>query len=302
MDGPLEGDDDLVCEKLLRKYELIQKIGHSPWGVVWHATDKQTRVAIALKKLYGAMSEKKRAQMAYREVAILEALQGHDNIVELRTFLYGTSESDLYLVFGLMETDLYSAIRANVLKEKHFSYIMFQVLRALSFVHSKGFVHRDVKPSNVLIDGKCQVKLCDFGHARSLSGLEDSFSHNNKTGSNATDYTGSRWYRAPESVLGSNRISTAVDIWGAGCILGEMVLGAPVFPGNSSTHQLQLIIQLTGHPSKEEITRIPAPCAAEQLDPLFIGNITPKALSKTFENAKAEAIDILRLCLQVSVV
>jgi mitogen-activated protein kinase 15 len=106
-------------------------------------------------------------------------------------------------------------------------YITYQILRSLKYVHSADLIHRDLKPSNILLDSECNVKIADFGLARSLSEQEDETAI-------LTEYVATRWYRAPEILLGSTRYSKAVDMWSVGCILGEMINGKAVFPGTST--------------------------------------------------------------------
>jgi glycogen synthase kinase 3 beta len=112
-------------------------------------------------------------------------------------------------------------------------------------MHSKGICHRGLKPQNILIDLKNKIlKICDFGSAKILS----------KNDANVS-YVCSRIYRAPELIFGCAEYTSKIDIWSAGCIIGEMVLGNPLFPGTSSVEQLVEIIKILGTPSKEEISK-----------------------------------------------
>ena len=101
-------------------------------------------------------------------------------------------------------------------------------------------MHRDIKPSNLLLNSDCHVKLCDFGLCRSVA---ETF-HNNGPNPVLTDYVATRWYRAPEILLGSTHYTKGVDMWAVGCILGEMLLGKPLFPGTSTMNQLEKIIEV----------------------------------------------------------
>jgi mitogen-activated protein kinase 15 len=100
----------------------------------------------------------------------------------------------------------------------HKQYIMYQLLKALKYMHTAGMLHRDMKPSNMLLNSDCLVKVCDFGLARSIASLTSNAGNNPVL----TDYVATRWYRAPEILLGSTKYTTGVDMWSIGCILGEV--------------------------------------------------------------------------------
>ena len=157
----------------------------------------------------------------------LQGLQGHENIIRLQNVLKAENDRDIYLVFDFMETDLHAVIRANILEPVHKQFIVYQCLKALLYCHSGGLVHRDLKPSNLLLNEECLLKVADFGLARSLAALRKG----EESASVLTDYVATRWYRAPEILLGSTCYTLAVDMWALGCIVAEMFIGKPLVPG-----------------------------------------------------------------------
>jgi len=296
---PQDGEDDYVDETVLRHFEIVQKAGHGNWSAVWKVVHTDSRRTYALKKMFGVTRSQKDAQRAYRELKHLEVVQNHDNIVTLFGAFLSPSKWDLYLVLEFMPSDLFAAIRANVLTERHKAYVTYQLFRALKYLHSAGIIHRDVKPSNILLKENCHATLCDFSLARSGDYTVEPKSHNNLAGSPMTDYAGTRWYRAPECLLGSKEYSSAVDMWGAGCTVGEMLTGEVMFPGTSSEHQMELILRVTGRPSKEDIASMNSPFAKVFLE--HLPPVDPQALSQMFSDYSAEALDLLRLLFQVGV-
>ncbi|XP_033368384.1 mitogen-activated protein kinase 15 isoform X2 [Parus major] len=149
----------------------------------------------------------------------------------------------------ITETDLHAVIKkGNLLKDIHKCYILYQLLKATKFIHSGNVIHRDQKPSNVLLDAQCCVKLCDFGLARSLCQLNE-----DQPSLALTEYVATRWYRAPEILLASRNYTKGVDMWSIGCILGEMLLGKPLFPGTSTMNQIEQILRVIPAPSPEDI-------------------------------------------------
>ena len=213
---------------VLKKYEILQKLGKGAYGIVWKAIDKKTRDIVALKKNFDAFQNATDAQRTFREILFLQELSGHENIIRLLNVIRAENDRDIYLVFDYMETDLHAVIRANILEDIHKQYIIYQTLKCLKYMHSAEVLHRDLKPSNILLNSECHVKVADFGLARSIASKESD------SQPLLTDYVATRWYRAPEILLGSTKYTKGVDMWSLGCILAELLLGKPVFPGTST--------------------------------------------------------------------
>mmetsp|Transcript_60101 Transcript_60101/g.105152 ORF Transcript_60101/g.105152 Transcript_60101/m.105152 type:complete len:504 (-) Transcript_60101:213-1724(-) len=280
-----------IDRHVLRKYEIVQKLGRGAYGIVWKAIDKKTREVVALKKCFDAFQNATDAQRTFREIMFLQELNGHENIVRLLNVLKADNDQDIYLICDYMESDLHAVIRANILEEIHKQYIIYQLLKSLKYMHSGQMLHRDIKPSNILLNSDCQVKVCDFGLARSVVQQND-----NAQNPVLTDYVATRWYRAPEILLGSTSYTKGVDLWSVGCILGELLSGKPIFPGTSTMNQLDRIMEVTGRPTPEDVDAIKSPFAATMLESLPMSR--PRPLNEMFPGASVEALDLLRLCLQ----
>ena len=261
---------------------------------MWKAVDKQSRRTVALKKIFDAFQNSTDAQRTFREIMFLQELNAghHDNIIRLLNVLKADNDKDIYLVFEYMEINLHAVIRANILEEVHKKYILYQSLKAIKYMHTGDLLHRDMKPSNVLLNSDCHVKLCDFGLARSVADHDD----DKKDAPILTDYVATRWYRAPEILLGSTRYTKGVDMWSIGCILGELLGGVPMFPGDSTMNQLEKILEVTGRPSKTDIKAIKSKHTQTMLESLNIK--TQKSLSSLYPHASSEALDLLNRLLQ----
>ncbi|XP_070238587.1 mitogen-activated protein kinase 15 isoform X1 [Bos mutus] len=245
-----------VDRHVAQRYLLKRRLGKGAYGIVWKAVDRRTGEVVAIKKIFDAFKDKTDAQRTFREIMLLQEFGDHPNIVRLLDVIPAENDRDIYLVFESMDTDLNAVIcKGTLLKDTHKRYIFYQLLRATKFIHSGRVIHRDQKPSNVLLDASCLVKLCDFGLARPLSGLPEV-----PEGHALTEYVATRWYRAPEVLLSSSWYTPGVDMWSLGCILGEMLRGRPLFPGTSTLHQLELILEAIPPPSKEDLLALGSGC------------------------------------------
>ncbi|KAH6556408.1 hypothetical protein KP509_1Z181600 [Ceratopteris richardii] len=235
------------------RYKILEIIGKGSYGVVCSAIDKKTGEKVAIKKINDIFEHVSDATRILREIKLLRYLK-HPDIVDIKHILLPPSPrefKDIYVVFELMEADLHQVIKANDdLTQEHYQFFLYQLLRALKFIHSANVFHRDLKPKNVLANSDCKLKLCDFGLARvAFNGSSSAIFW--------TDYVATRWYRAPE-LCGSfySKYTPAVDIWSVGCIFAEVLLGRPLFPGRNVVNQLELITDLLGTPPGDVIARI----------------------------------------------
>lgn len=220
-------------------------IGNGSFGVVFQAKLCETGELVAIKKV---LQDKR---FKNRELQIMRRLE-HCNIVKLKYFFYSSGDKKeevfLNLVLEFIPETVYKVARHHS-KQKQtipISYIklyMYQLFRSLAYIHSLGVCHRDIKPQNLLLDPETGVlKLCDFGSAKHLVRGEPNVS-----------YICSRYYRAPELIFGATDYTTNIDVWSAGCVLAELLLGQPIFPGDSGVDQLVEIIKVLGTPTREQI-------------------------------------------------
>jgi mitogen-activated protein kinase 15 len=280
---------DEIEPHIYKKYEVLERKGKGAYGIVWKAIERKTKKVVALKKVFDAFHNDTDAQRTFREIMLLQELNGHENIIKLLNVIKAENNKDIYLVFDYMEIDLHHVNRSNILQDIHKVYIVYQILKCLKYLHSAEIVHRDLKPANILIDAECNVKVADFGLARSIQAFDD------ESAPVMTDYVATRWYRAPEIVLGSCHYSKAVDMWSVGCILGELIVGKAIFPGKSTINQVELIIQLLGKPTPRELDAINA-----ATDFSIIESMSAKkkySFSQFFKGASKEALDFLRRTL-----
>lgn len=273
-------------------YQIQEVIGKGSYGVVCSAIDTHTGEKVAIKKINDIFEHVSDATRILREVKLLRLLR-HPDIVEIKHIMLPPSPrefKDIYVVFELMESDLHQVIKANDdLTPEHYQFFLYQLLRALKYIHTANVFHRDLKPKNVLANADCKLKICDFGLARVAFNDAPSAIF-------WTDYVATRWYRAPE-LCGSffSKYTPAIDIWSIGCIFAEVLTGKPLFPGKNVVHQLDIITDLLGTPSPDSIARVRNDKARRYLSSMRKKQRVP--LSHKFPNADPLATSLLERLL-----
>ncbi|KAH3762523.1 mitogen-activated protein kinase 5 [Pelomyxa schiedti] len=250
--------DEPVPPEVLDKYNLVQRMRNS-YIVTWQGTEKATSRRCFIKRVIDIFQDKNTTMEYCRELHVLLHLGKHENIVDLIDFLFAKNSGHLFVIYEFIEYDLYQVIRAGILEPVHKQYIVYQILKALSWIHSAGLIHCQIKPSNVLIIEDCSIKLCGFDRAEGI-GIQQP--------PGLTDICCTRWYTAPEVFLGCSRVTPSYDLWSVGCILAEMVTQKPIFPGNSTLNTLERIISFTGPPSPEDQDAMQSPFAGHVLESL----------------------------------
>jgi glycogen synthase kinase 3 beta len=251
------------------RYQTDRVVGNGSFGVVFQARCLETGETVAIKKV---LQDKR---FKNRELQIIRMMQ-HPNIVGLKHCFYSTGppaaaapapaprgaapslapspsgaaadEVYLNLVLEYVPDTVYRINKHYTKADQRMPLVLvrlyvYQMLRALAHCHALGVCHRDIKPQNLLVDVATHaLKLCDFGSAKALQPREPNIS-----------YICSRYYRAPELIFGATNYTTAIDVWSVGCVAAELLLGVPLFPGESGVDQLVEIIKVLGTPSREEI-------------------------------------------------
>ncbi|XP_047327705.1 shaggy-related protein kinase alpha-like [Impatiens glandulifera] len=269
-------------------YMAERAVGQGSFGIVFQAKCLETGETVAIKKVLQDKRYKNRELQTMRSI-------DHPNVVSLKHCFFSTTEKDemfLNLVMEYVPETVHRVIKHyNKMNQRmpmiYIKLYTFQILRALAYIHGVlGVCHRDIKPHNLLVNPHThQVKLCDFGSAKVLVKGEPNIS-----------YICSRYYRAPELIFGATEYTTAIDIWSAGCVLAELLLGQPLFPGESGVDQLVEIIKVLGTPTREEIK-----CMNPNYTEFKFPQIKAHPLHKIFhKRTPPEAVDLVSRLLQYS--
>ncbi|KAI8511167.1 Cyclin-dependent kinase 18 [Branchiostoma belcheri] len=223
----------------MESYTKLDKLGEGTYATVFKGKSKLTDNLVALKEIR-LEHEEGAPCTAIREVSLLKDLK-HANIVTLHDIIH--TEKSLTLVFEYLEKDLkqYMDDCGNIMSMTNVKLFLYQLLRGLNYCHRRRILHRDLKPQNLLINEKGELKLADFGLARAKSVPTKTYSNEVVT----------LWYRPPDVLLGSTEYSTPIDMWGVGCIFYEMSAGRPLFPGSTVEDELHLIFKTLGTPTAE---------------------------------------------------
>ncbi|CAK0784276.1 hypothetical protein CVIRNUC_007480 [Coccomyxa viridis] len=291
--GPEEWDDPFF-PGVIGSYRITGQIGSGTFGEVQQAVHCVTGKTVALKQVYlkqpvrGPAGLSNPAQNVQREIAALRALK-HPNVV---TLLDVIPRGDSHvLVMELCSTDLAAALEHAKWRWDRplIRALLQQLLQGIAACHQAGYLHRDLKPANLLLTAEGALKVGDLGLARP---------HDAPAGGRAAAYTctvATRWYRAPELLLGSRRYGPAADMWAVGCIFAEMLGMCPLFPGESDFDQLGRVVEILGSirlpdwPEAEHMPDFRKLCFME----------TPATdLKELYPDASAQEVDLLTHLIQ----
>uniref|UniRef100_A0A674K9C2 Cyclin-dependent kinase-like 3 n=1 Tax=Terrapene triunguis TaxID=2587831 RepID=A0A674K9C2_9SAUR len=269
----------------MEMYETLGKVGEGSYGTVVKCKHKETGQIVAIKIFY-EKPEKSVNKIAMREIKFLKQFR-HENLVNLIEVF--RQKKKIHLVFEFIDHTVLDELQhyCHGLDNKRLRRYLFQILRAIEYLHSNNVIHRDIKPENILVSQTGITKLCDFGFARTLAAPGDVY----------TDYVATRWYRAPELVLKDTTYGKPVDIWALGCMIIEMATGNPYLPSSSDLDLLHKIVTKVGNltPHLQSIFI---------RSPVFSGVVLPevqhpKNARKKYPKLCALLADIVHACLQM---
>ncbi|KAF0700211.1 Aste57867_9265 [Aphanomyces stellatus] len=268
----------------MERYAIEKIIGEGTYGIVYKAIEKSSKDLVAIKKfkfLTGAVSTSHVVwttvvddNMSKRELQACSMLN-HPNIIAFRYSFRG--DGFLHLVFDYAPSTLSRVIAKHKqgLRLAQARVVAFQLCKAIHCCHQNKIIHRDIKPENILLDDKGNVKLCDFGVARTIQFDGDALS----------DYVATRWYRPPEQELRCTNYSYSADIWSIGCVVCEMLTGQPLFRGENQLDQIKLIQEMLGPLPPALASKLPkgvsfakATYPATTLQERFQGTFPPDAM------------------------
>lgn len=290
------------CSKIT-DYDYLGKLGEGTFGEVSKARSKKTGQTVALKKILMHNEKDGFPITALREIKLLKQLD-HINILKLEEMAVerpktASKKTSMFMVTPYMEHDL-SGLLENPdvhFTEPQIKCYMKQLLEGCAYLHENKILHRDMKAANLLINNRGILQIADFGLARPY---DDDPPRPGRGGGEATrEYTTlvvTRWYRPPELLLQLRKYTTAIDMWGVGCVFGEMFKQKPILTGDSDLNQAKIIFDLVGSPTDETM---PGWRDLPGCDGVIEFEQTPSTLNRVFRELSPVALSLLSELLKL---
>ncbi|KAH9386801.1 cyclin-dependent kinase 7 [Nematocida major] len=286
----------------VRRYTKEAKVGEGTYAVIYSGkeylvspTDASSDVItetppanalpgrqVAIKRIKKDPNQLDIDMATLREIKLLKYLKS-EYIIDLYDIV--VQDKHIHIVLPYMESNLEVIIRSKniILMPQDVKSWMLMICKGVHECHSRFVIHRDIKPNNILVGKDGSLKIADFGISVDIGFPLRALTPNVVT----------RWYKAPEILLGCSNYTFAIDIWALGCMFAEMLQRTPYLPGKSDAHQLELIYQAVGTPSEEEWAEIGH--KTEGISPPQ--HIPRSNFDAAFRAAGTDAIDLLNRML-----
>jgi len=269
---------------VMRDVEAFEKkfqVGEGTYGSVFVGQDKVSNEIVALKRINTEQEENGFPITALREVKLLKGLK-HPNMVTLKEIVCsneqgenGSLPKNVFMVFEYLEYDLTGVLETPEIRlsQDHIKSWSRQLLQGVHYMHKNMVIHRDLKASNLLINRKGELKIADWGLARSWKSEMKRL----------TNKVITLWYRPPELLLGMIDYSTKIDMWSVGCIVAEMFRRSAFLKGRNEAHQLELIYKVCGTPNTHDWPDLPKKCRLWK-------NFAPKPTDTIYPNRLSQCL------------
>jgi cell division cycle 2-like protein len=263
-------------------YVILEEICQTQFSTILKCKNKKSKHIVVLKQIMQKKIEDSPSKEVLRELLILMNFK-HPNIVTYHTVFVNKTNIVIEMEYCVIAL---SKMTSQISKPFHVAQIkkiMKSIAEGLKYLHENDIMHRDIKPGNIFIDENCNVKIGDFGSSRII----------NSSIKSVTPMVGTKWYKAPEIILGRKDYDKYVDIWSFGCLFAELYLLEPLFPGNTDFEMINYIFNFLGLSQEDkQIIQTNLEFNLQEKD--------EKIWEKTFDCADEEALDLLKKMLIVN--
>ena len=280
----------------MNNFIVLEEICQTQFSTILRCKNKTTRDIVVLKEIRQKKTEDAPSKEVLREILIMMNFS-HPHIVKYNSVFVHKCQVVIEMEFCISSL-------SNVIKKISKPFYIGQVKKivrsialGIKFLHDHDIIHRDIKPGNIFIDENCVVKIGDFGSARISSQQKketEEIEEKKKGGASKekkekrplTPGVGTKWYKAPEIIFGDKHYNKSVDIWSFGCLMAEMFLLEPLFPGSTDFEMINLIFSFIGFSKEDE----------KALKPQLHINYRerPKNIfENTFDTAEKDSIDLM---------